>query len=283
MRLAHYSDIHVTLSPFDEPLGLLHGKRALGAVNYMIGRRRHFDGVEDRIAKLLADADAQNIDHALCSGDITAMSYIDEFRRCAELFGDRLNQPARYTVIPGNHDRYTDGALTEKRFERYFAKVSSPNGEYPAIKKIAPGVSLVMLDVSRPTLYDSSGYCGEEQRKKLEGILTDSSLRDEFLILTLHYGFFRANGRPDRPTHAIEDYKELLALLDREDVHLDLVLHGHIHRNYEVKSERRRIICAGSATDLAIDCGYNIYDIDLSLKTVTIQRRTWDQAKNAYL
>lgn len=283
MRLAHYSDIHVTLSPFSEPLGLLHGKRALGAVNYMLGRHRHFSGVEQRIQKLLDDADAQSIDHALCSGDITAMSYIDEFARCAELFGPRLERPERYTVIPGNHDRYTHGAEAERRFERYFGKVGAPGGNYPALKRAAPGVVLVLLDVSRPTLYDSSGLCGEEQLAGLEAILTDASLKDEFVILVLHYGLLRKNGHPDRPTHRMKDYQAVIALIDRRDVRVDLVLHGHIHKNYEVKTERRTIVCAGSATDLAIRCGYNIYDIDLSTKTVRTERRVWNSSEQAYV
>jgi 3',5'-cyclic AMP phosphodiesterase CpdA len=283
MRLAHFSDIHVTISPFGEPIGLLHGKRALGAVNYMLGRRRHFAGVEDRITKLLDDADAQNVEHVLCSGDITAMSYLDEFQRCAELFGDRLDRPERYTVIPGNHDRYTTGALEERRFERFFSKVGAPGGNYPALKRIGEKAVMVLLDVSRPTLYDSSGLCGEPQLRALEAILTDASLEDEYVIVALHYGLLRKSGLPDRPTHAMKDWRAVLALFDRDDVHLDLVLHGHVHKNYVVKSKKRTIVCAGSATDLAITCGYNVYDIDLSSRTVKTERRIWDDASQNYV
>jgi 3',5'-cyclic AMP phosphodiesterase CpdA len=248
----------------------------------MIGRFRHFAGVEDRIARLLDDADAQSVDHVLCSGDITAMSYDDEFARCARLYGDRLEQPARYTVIPGNHDRYTVASVEEKRFERHFGKLAAPGDNYPALKRIAPGVVLVMLDVSRPTLYDSSGFCGETQRRALEAILTDASLKDEFVILTLHYGLLRRNGKPDRPGHRIKDYEPLMELIDRDDAKVDLVLHGHIHRHYEVKTKRRTIVCAGSATDLAIECGYNVYDIDLSKRTVNTERRVWSETHKAY-
>lgn len=283
MRLAHFSDIHVTISPFADPIALLHGKRALGAVNYMIGRFRHFARVEERIAKLLEDADAQSVDHVVCSGDITAMSYDDEFARCARLYGDRLQQPSRYTVIPGNHDRYTAGSVQEHRFERHFGDVGAPGGAYPALKRIAPGAVTVLLDVSRPTLYDSSGFCGEPQLRALEAILTDASLKDEYVILTLHYGLLRRNGKPDRPGHRIRDWEPLMELIDREDTKIDLVLHGHIHRHYEVKSKRRTIVCAGSATDLAITCGYNVYDIDLSNRTVSTERRVWNESEQRYV
>src|SRR5687767_3206409 len=119
MRLAHFSDPHVTISPLDEPLGLLHLKRALGTVNYFGGGRwRHFQGSAERMTRLLQDVDAQNVSHVLCTGDLTTMSFDREFQRMARLFAERLEMPERYTVLPGNHDRYTQAAMDERRFER---------------------------------------------------------------------------------------------------------------------------------------------------------------------
>jgi hypothetical protein len=49
----------------------------------------------------LADIDAVGVDHALCTGDVTQMSYAIEFERLSALYGPRLQQPERHTVIPG--------------------------------------------------------------------------------------------------------------------------------------------------------------------------------------
>lgn len=283
MRIAHFSDIHVTVSPIARPADLLHLKRILGAANhYLGGRARHFAGVEHRIERLLADADAQGAAHVLCTGDITAMSYDLELERAAALYGERLQHPERYTVLPGNHDRYTARALEDRTFERHFGPLFVPDGRVPAVKRIGGGVALVILDVSRPTLFASSGLCGERQRRELQAVLTDGSLKDDFVILALHYALLRENGRPDWPSHRLEDYQEVLDIIDRDDVRLDLVLHGHLHNAYSVRTRKRIAVCAGSATDLAFRCGYNIYELDLEHRTFGIERRTWRAGADGY-
>ncbi|MEM7676713.1 MAG: metallophosphoesterase, partial [Myxococcota bacterium] len=277
MRLAHFSDIHITLSPVR--YGGLWSKRTAGALNYYVGgRRHHFANVEARVAALLADVDAQGVDHAVCTGDITQMSYVEEFRRCAALFGPRLEQPQRFTVIPGNHDRYT--STEADLFEQFFGRLAEPDGRYPFRKDVG-AVSFVGLDLARPTaLIDSSGLCGPAQLSALTEMLKALTAEDRKTIVLMHYGFFRADGRPDRPRHGIRDAKALLALLDREDLRVDLILHGHIHRSYAVRTARRAVICAGSATDLARGSCYHLYDLDA--EGVWMTRRRWNEQAQAY-
>lgn len=285
MRLAHFSDIHLTVPPLSAR-GRLFGKRLAGTVNYYVGGRgRHFRGVEHRIERLLADVDAAGVDHVLCTGDLTQMSWRAEFDRLAGLFGARLYQPERYTVIPGNHDRYTREAVLEDRFGQHFGALAAPGAEYPALKWLDGGrVALVLLDVARPTgLLDSSGWCGAAQLARLEAILTDPSLDRAFVVLALHYGLFRADGRPDRPTHRIRDFADLLALLSRPEAKVDLILHGHMHRSYVVRSHRRTLVCAGSPTDLTASGGWLLFDIDPDTRRFGIARRSWSAEADAFL
>lgn len=283
MRLAHYSDIHVTLGPLTEGPAALLGKRIAGSLNYWVGgRRRHFAGVEDRISRLLADVDAARPDHVLCTGDVTQLSFEEEFRRCAALFGPRLDAPDRLTMLPGNHDRYTRD--TGDAFERWFGGVSAPGGAFPFHKRIAPGVSLVALDVARPTgLFDSSGRAGDAQLAKAKEILTDPALAHDFTILALHYALLTRHGVPDRPSHGIRDGDRLLALADDPEARVGAVLHGHIHRAYQVRSARVPHVCAGSATDLfAHGAGWNLLEIDPDRRTFTVERHEWAPDRNAY-
>ncbi len=280
MKLAHFSDVHVTHFPLSGKPAL---KRLAAVASYTLaGRGRHFAGSDQRIGKLLEDVDAQGVDHALCTGDLTGVSTEAEFERVAELFGPRLQQPARYTVIPGNHDRYVKGA--QGLFERHFAALSE-GGQFPFVKHLGPQVSVVAIDVARPTnLVDSSGLCGEKQRAALEGLLTDRSLKGRFVILALHYGLLRSEGQRDSRPHGLRDDLELMALIDRDDVTLDLVLHGHMHRPYVVKTKRRTIINAGSATDLHVrqGCGYHVYEIEPASGRVKIERRAWSAGPARY-
>jgi 3',5'-cyclic AMP phosphodiesterase CpdA len=283
MRLAHFSDIHVSVAPLRDPLELRHFKVALGTLNhYATGRFLHFAGVERRVARLLEDAEAQAPDHVLCTGDLTVMSQEDEFARCARLFGDRAHRPEAYTVLPGNHDRYTRAATEALRFERAFSKVFAADSPVPFVKRLSEGVVLVVLDVSRPTYFASTGELGPMQLARTREILTDTSLAKDFVVLALHYGLLRESGRPDYPTHRLVDYRELIDVIDRDDVHLDLVLHGHIHRAYTVRTKRRLVVCAGSATDLAHRCGYNVYSIDVERRAVEIERRVWNRRVDRY-
>lgn len=280
MKLAHFSDIHVTLPPWRGGVAGLVGKRAMGALNYYVGgRRSHFANVEHRIQRLLEDVDAQDVDHALCTGDVTQMSRPEEFERCAALFGDRLDAPDRYTVIPGNHDRYTPTADRERRFERHFRAVA-PDA-YPHVKHVG-SLTIVTIDVARAAgLLDSSGLAGPEQLAALQEILTTPT--DAFVVLAMHYGLLRSRGQPDRPSHGIRDYERIIELVRSPDTHVHAVLHGHMHDAYRVDVGDVPELCAGSATDVYRRCGYNVYTIDPAAKTLHAERRVWDGDRDAYV
>ena len=280
MKLAHFSDIHITHFPLSGKPAL---KRLAAVASYSLaGRGRHFRGSDERITKLLEDVDSQSVDHALCTGDLTGVSTEAEFAKVAELFGSRLKQPERYTVIPGNHDRYVRGATG--LFEQHFSALSE-GAKFPFLKHVTSEVSIVAIDVARPTsLIDSSGLCGPKQRDALLGILTDASLKGRFVVLALHYGLLRAEGQRDARPHGLRDDLEVTALIDRDDVSLDLVLHGHMHRPYVVKTKKRTSICVGSATDLHVKqgCGYHVYEIDPAEHRVKISRRSWNAGPGRY-
>jgi 3',5'-cyclic AMP phosphodiesterase CpdA len=280
MRLAHFSDIHVTHFPLTGRFAL---KRLAAVASYTLaGRGRHFVGSDARIARLLEDVDGQRVDHALCTGDLTGVSTEAEFARVAELFGPRLQQPERFTVLPGNHDRYVREA--RGRFEQHFARLCE-GAVFPFVKALPGGVTLVGLDVTRPTsIVDSSGLAGPAQRRQLEAILTDAALKDRFVVLALHYGLLRAQGQRDKRSHGLRDDLEVMALVDRDDVTVDLVVHGHMHRPYVVPTQRRQTVNVGSATDLHVQgCGYHVYHVDAQAFRVRIERREWDEAQGRYV
>ena len=283
VRLAHCSDIHVTHFPLTAAGGFAL-KRLVAVGSYSVaGRGAHFADSDTRIAALLNDVDALNVDHAICTGDLTGVSTETEFAEVAARFGPvRLARPERYTVIPGNHDRYV--AEAQGRFERYFGSLCD-GGRFPLVKALSGNVTLVCVDAARPTnLVDSSGLIGTAQRAKLLQILADASLRDQFVVLGFHYGLLRMNGQRDGRNHGLRDDTEMLALIDRPEVSLDLVIHGHLHRPFKIRPGRRTIVNAGSATDLHVDgAGFNVYDIDAAAHHITISRRAWSTPSGAYV
>ncbi|MGF1508838.1 MAG: metallophosphoesterase family protein [Myxococcota bacterium] len=281
VRLAHFSDVHVTASPTSEGWRAFRGKRLAGTTNYFLGnRRKHFAQVTEQLPALLASA--EDADHVLCTGDLTQMSFESEFARCASLLGDRLQQSARFSFLPGNHDRYTRKSAEEQRFERWFGSLTTT--DWPWLRFLDGGVALVSIDVVRPRhLLDSSGLCGEAQRARLHRVLTRRELREQFVIVALHYGLLRADGRPDSISHRVRDYRAILDILDDPSCRVDLVVHGHIHDSFVLGCSGYSIACSGSATDLHHRPGYNVYEIDPATRRFQVERRSWSETERRYL
>lgn len=281
LRLAHFSDIHYTLSPTASwPLSA-RGKRLVASAGYYLrGLGARFKDNPRRIAQLLEDVDAAQVDHAICTGDLSSTTLDEELRGLAEIFGSRLSQPERYTLLPGNHDRYVEDAVRRRTFEAQLGGLL-PGPTFPAEKTLPGGVRLLALDPCRPTpAGDASGSVGPAQLAELEALLTADP--NTPTIVALHYGLLRYDGRSDRPLHGLIDAPQLIELLDRSPARIILVLHGHMHRAFTVATAKRTIVCAGSAIDLRTDAGYFIFEIDLETLAVRAERRAWNRREQRY-
>lgn len=258
------------------------GKRWSAAANYYLGGRgRHFHQARARIGRLLEDVEALGYDHALCTGDITQMSTPSEFVEAGAALQPMLSQ-RKFTIIPGNHDRYTPEAEQGRWFEETFADSAPQN--YPEIRLLAENVSLILIDGSRATgLIDSSGWCGKQQLEQLSSMVTDSSLDGHFVVLAMHYGLRRMQGEPDRKRHALRDDRELESILALPEARIHLVLHGHMHRPYAVPVAGRRVICVGSGTDLAHQGGWHRLTLDRTDYSVQLERRIWSETEDRYV
>jgi 3',5'-cyclic AMP phosphodiesterase CpdA len=282
-RLAHFSDVHYTLGPLVNPRESFRGKRIASFVSYVVGgRRERFARGPERIAALLEDVDRVGVDHALCTGDLTAASLDEEFAGIASLFGDRRARPDRFTVLPGNHDRYVPSAVIERHFERHFGSLCpGAEGGFPFEKTLASGVRVVAIDAARPTTFaDASGLCGPAQRAAFRELLAKDT--ESVTLVAMHYGLLRYTGEPDRFLHRMRDWEPVLADLDASKARVALVLHGHMHGAFTASSKRTTMICAGSATDLLVDCGYFIYEIDTDSLEVSIERRHWNRRDHRF-
>ncbi len=103
MKIVHLSDIHVWRYTWD-PRRLL-GRRALGIMELLMGRARRFQ--LDRLAAVVDRVASLRPDHILITGDLTTTALPTEFRDAARLLAPLLTDPARVSIVPGNHDRAT--------------------------------------------------------------------------------------------------------------------------------------------------------------------------------
>ena len=240
MRLVHMTDVH-----FYRPPGLRGavGKRALGLVNLHIARRiEHFDA-DSVVPSAVADALAQEPDAFAMTGDLSALGSEHEFDAAREAFAPIL-EAVPSVIVPGNHDRYTRGAVRERRIERRFSDflaggtwdegarrwVPDPGADGPLIWPVRfrlGNTDFVATDPTRATLRSTGRFLPGAIDRAAE--LVDAARRDgQQVVYLVHYPPLDASGQPyDRPSHGLLDVRELLASLRRSPP--DLILHGHAH------------------------------------------------------
>ena len=260
MRLVHFTDVHF-YSPPSATQAL--GKRALGLVNlYVVGRVRYFDATEV-VGRLVADALAQNPDAAAITGDLSAMSSDAEFRLARQGFGPLL-ETLPTAVIPGNHDRYTRGAVESARMEQHLGPwmgggtwdgASWADPDVPAGAPVRVpvvfrrgSVSFVASDPCRATLR-SSGRFAPGVLASVERRIAEERAAGQVVVFLLHYPPLDGTGKPyRRPGHSLIDVDAVVDMLRRAAP--DLVLHGHKHECW-----RTHLDAAGGRRVVILNCG----------------------------
>jgi 3',5'-cyclic AMP phosphodiesterase CpdA len=249
MRIAHLSDLH--LYP-EGALGLadLVGRRIFGAANLVL-RRSGLHSVDAVRAAVGTVLDA-GIDHVIVTGDLTNLALEAEFALAATVLGPLGNDPARLSVIPGNHDAYTAGAIRERRFERWFGHLlwqddDPDRGIYPAVKDL-PGVRLILANSTMlPPPMCAFGRLGRDQLDRIERAARESADRGDFTILALHHNMHHQR-RVREATGRLLDRDDLIGSLGR--LGIDLVIHGHDHHPHEMT-----LVAGGPRGTRVVSCG----------------------------
>jgi 3',5'-cyclic AMP phosphodiesterase CpdA len=253
VRLAHFSDIHVTARRLGWTRGDLVTKRVTGWVNLkVLGRGFRFRQAAAVAATLNREFHRHRFDHLLFSGDATALGFEAELVAAAKALavGDPQLPPAR--AVPGNHDYYVRSAVRQGVFERYFGAWQHghrlDDRTYPFAQQAGP---VWLIAVCSATYnfwtWDASGAVGPEQRERLRVLLRDLPAGPR--ILVTHYPVSLADGRPERRSHALRDYREVVKVA--ADGGVGLWVHGHRHRPYYRPASPLHpfpLVCAGSAT-----------------------------------
>jgi hypothetical protein len=181
LRIIQLSDVHVwrySYNPFH-----LFNKRVIGTASLLAGRASNFrlerlDSVVARIKELAAD-------HILITGDLTTTALPAEFQDAREALADLLVDPTRVTVIPGNHDRYTDGSVRHRQFEKYFG-MFAPSETFPWLRPLDSSTSILGLDPTRAHI-SARGFLPPAQLDKARDLLNSRANFPRRLIIASHY------------------------------------------------------------------------------------------------
>jgi 3',5'-cyclic AMP phosphodiesterase CpdA len=283
VKIAHFSDVHALSLEGVRPWQFLN-KRVAGYLNLRLHRGEKHPVRLFRA--IVEDLNARPVDHVVVTGDLTNLSLAPEFRLAREILDGIELGPERVTVVPGNHDVYTFGALQDKTFWDAMAPYATGDGkhgvEFPVVR-VRGEVAIIGLSTalpSPPPLAD--GWLGRAQLEKLDASL--AALDGKFRIILLHHP-------PYTNRHAIlrglRDRKKLQSIVAARGA--ELILHGHEHRDLRVTIPGPRgpipVIGVGSGTydDERPErrARYNVYTVEGG-RLVSVETRVHEAASGQF-
>jgi 3',5'-cyclic AMP phosphodiesterase CpdA len=305
-RLAHVTDPH--FRSFDGArLGDFMGKRAVGALNLVVNRRRkHKMELLEAMAADLRQGEPDRPDgpdrpdHLVLTGDLSNVSLEAEWREALRWIESTGRGPEAVTVIPGNHDAYVPEVVARHAFEALFGAYQSPDlrvagGEdagaepggdraaYPFVRFRGP-LALVAVNSCVPTGdLGAWGQIGAAQLGRLEATLGRAEVRGRVRVVLIHHPPVKLKGGEERN---LKDREALGDVLARAGA--DLVLHGHDHRDETATlpgpgGAPIPVVGAGSASYAGgpeTRARYNVYEFEGS--QVTRVTRVHDEATDTF-
>ncbi len=253
MRLAHFSDVHVTAPACAWRRPDWFNKRMPAWLNLrFLGRGARFRHADRVLAALAEDLRRRAYDRVLFSGDATALGFEEEVARAAALLGVGRPGLPPGLAVPGNHDYLTRHAEAAGFYERHFAPWQEGEREGDAVYPFAQRaghawIVAVNSAAANRWAWDASGRVGREQLDRLERLL--ARLGGGPRVLVTHYPVWLASGKHERRSRGLRDLHDLVEVCRRGGV--GLWLHGHRHHHYHHPAAGRvpfPVICAGSAT-----------------------------------
>ncbi len=284
IRLAHFSDIHLTAQPLGWQASDWFTKRTAGWVNLrMLGRAARFREANDVMAALRHEFATRGFDHLVFSGDASTLGFPQEIHAAVQRLGVGDPGVPPGIAVPGNHDVYIRRNLRQRSFAAAFAPWlvgQRVNGDdYPFAQKVGH-VWLIALNSAKPNTFawDASGRVEARQLAAFRQLCRQLDAGPR--IVVSHYPLLMENHRPEPFWHRLRNWAEVRDAAAACGI--SLWLHGHRHRWYYLPANEVLpfpAICCGSSTQRH-RWGYHDYTIDgWELQAV---RRVYDEPSQSF-
>ncbi|WP_242357080.1 MULTISPECIES: metallophosphoesterase family protein [Anaeromyxobacter] len=248
VRLGHISDLHVS----DRSRYPRNGFSA-----------RDCEKHSARLAKGLLDALREvGVDHLVVTGDLTFSGEPREFERAADLLRP-FAEARKLTVVPGNHDLWTEDSVETARFLRALGpdglgmKKAAPS--YPHVVPLGDAAVLVALDSARwgEDPWTTPGRLGGDQLRAAREIVREHAKLGRAVVLAFHHHVVLPPERVPSDAHVarmpLADADQIVRLV--AELPVAAVLHGHRHIAFRVDlpgaAGATPVLCAGSASRVA--------------------------------
>ncbi len=276
MRIAHFSDLHL-LSLDGVPLGRFLNKRVTG---YAMLRLHRKGAHKPQAVRAVADeVKRARVDHVAITGDLTNLALETEFELVRSFLEQDLGlSPDQVSVIPGNHDVYTRGSASKRRFEQYCRDwiasdlpefgVEHFGAKYPFVK-LREKVAVIGMSTAVPRgPLMAAGQFGSAQIDQLAKLLEHPEVASRTKVILQHHPAHNLRNRVLAYLEGLHDSKTMLRTLAK--LEHGLILHGHSHirvrRTVETEVGRIDVVGATSASLLSDHphrhSGFNLYEFD---------------------
>lgn len=296
MRIAHFSDLHV-LAIDGVPNTRFLNKRFTGLVNLKVKREhKHRPGHVLAVARAVEEA---KVDHVVITGDLTNLALEQEFEAVVKLLVKDVGfDPKDVTIVPGNHDLYTRGAMKAQRFSKYFAAflesdlpelaVDIDLGRFPVVKLRGP-LAIIGLSsaVPRPPLV-ASGELGQKQIDALARILQHDEVKKRTPVLAFHHPIHNPPSKLKTLVEGLVDADDLGEAL--ATVPKGLLLHGHLHKRIQrAWPTRTGTLMSVGATSASLHhedehrmAGFNVYEFDDAGELTDVAARIFEPESGTF-
>jgi Icc protein len=220
-----------------------------------------------------------NVDHLVATGDLTFSGEPREFERVAEMLRPFADE-RKLTVVPGNHDVWTEESVETGRFLR----AVGPDGKgmrkaapsYPHVVALGDDAVLVALDTARfgEDPWTTYGRLGSEQLRAARELVREHAKQGRAVVLAFHHHVVLPPERVESDARVarmpLADADQVVRLV--AELPVAAVLHGHRHVAFRVDlpgaSGPTPVLCAGSGSRVADEpvrrARAYVYEIDRS-------------------
>jgi 3',5'-cyclic AMP phosphodiesterase CpdA len=296
MRVAHFSDLHVLALEGVDATRFLN-KRFTGWVNLRLKRGHiHRPSYVRAIAREITTA---KVDHVVITGDLTNLALEQEFDAVRSLLEDELGLDAAHvTIVPGNHDLYTRGAMRDRRFTTFFDRwmqsdlpelaADLPLGRFPVVKLRGP-LAFIGLSSAVPRLpLVAAGELGRAQIEAFDRILAHDEVKRRTPIVALHHPVHNPASRIKTLVEGLRDADDLVEVV--RHLPQGLFLHGHLHKRIQrtVATLSGKVLSVG-ATSASLEhenehkmAGFNLYEFDGAGGLLDVEAHVFDPGKESF-
>lgn len=231
----------------------------------------------ERLEAVVEHAVGLDADHVLISGDLTTTALTAEFDDALRELRPLLSDPARATVIPGNHDRYTSGSVRTRAFEKHFGQFM-PDRRFPWIRELDDRTRIIGLDASRSHL-SATGFLPRLHLEKLRAWTQAPDWRAGRLIVASHYPVVAPPVyREELHRKRMKNAPDVCEWLTSLGPHLYCCGHVHAAWAYRPKDWRDHLSVNAGAPLLRDKTGLRppgFLEIELHDATVSIVHHAW--------